>query len=227
MKNHEVKENIYTPFFYNGYLLYNMYPEYKHFIDYRTLFISGMPLLDDLKIRQAEIGWEFIIDRYHVNSMLLRYAPGKRYLLQKRDQFHEKVVHSPDWRLVYFDDDNLVYVRSHYEIYNYDKDRFFLYYDPEDIWSVATADELHTQMIKSDLTRRISMDPPCAWAYVALGVISIKEGNYDKASEYFDKAASIRPDDKKISLYKSLWNQRLESSPPLAIKSSKKFKKAI
>jgi tetratricopeptide (TPR) repeat protein len=214
IKANDVKPNIYTPFFYSGFLLYQTYPEYKNFVDYRTMYIAGgMPLLDDLKIRRAEIGWEWIIDKYNINTMLLRYTPGKQYIMKTRDQFHEKVAHSPDWRLAYFDDNDMVYIRSHYEIHNYDKDRLFLYYDPEDIWKLATASKLHLQMMKDDLLRRITMDPPSAWAYLALGIISIKDGDHDKAGEYIAKAVSIQPDNKDLALYQSLWTAHQNKTP--------------
>lgn len=222
MKENEVKANIYAPFYYGGYMLFQMYPEYKNFIDYRTLSISEMVLLDELKIRRAELGWEWIVDKYNINTLLLHYEPGQRYILQKRDQFHEKVMHSPDWRLAYFDDKDMVFVRSHYEIHSYDRSRLYLYYDPENIWDIVTSDALRMKMIQGDLERRLNDRTPSAWAHLALGIISLRQGLTDEAEAYIAKACSIKPKDKKLYLYQVLFDWQKQGAP-LPLEEHTKF----
>ena len=158
-------------------------------------------MLDDLKIRKADLGWEFTTDKYAVNTMLLSYQPGQTFFFTSQDRLREKLAQAPEWRLAYWDDNNLLYVRRPYQLDKYDKANLYIFLDPENFTNIAFADSLTLREYEKEYLRRKDQTPQSAWCDVALCVISVRKSNMADARKYLNSALETKPADKRILLY--------------------------
>lgn|GEM_PF-2509726 len=201
ISNNKFGPNIYSPFYYGGYMLYNLYPAYKNFIDYRTLSIDGEPVLDDMRLRLGEIEWKWFAEKYNLNGILMRYTPGLREVDDLEFvKYVGKLKYSPDWVLAYWDDDTVLYVKSSYT----DNDKFYFGFDPQNKKLLFTDDPSQKREIKSELLMRASQYPPSAWCYLYLAVLSLRDGNFEEGKNYLDQACAVNPFDKRIILYRDM-----------------------
>jgi len=205
IQNKGVDPNIYAPFYYNGYLLYRLYPDYLNFIDYRSIYIDPWTVLEDMKMREADLGWEFTTDKYALNTVLLPYQPGETFFFSSQNRLREKLAQAPDWRLIYFDDKDLLYVRKPYQLDNYDKANLYLTIDPENFTSIAFADSLMLSEFEMEYLRRKQQSPKSAWSNVALCVVSARKLKMEDARKYLDSALEINPQDTNILLYNAVF----------------------
>jgi len=204
IKKNLVEANIYSPYFYSGYMLFQLYPEYKNFIDYRTLRIKKEPLIDDLKFRNARVGWVWLSEKYNINTILVRYQPGKNIFSLENSIFRERIAQSPDWRLVYWDDDNLLYSKTPYELDGHDKDRLYLSVEPENLTMFLGSDPVKMMEIEKELLRRKEQGALSAWCNVFLGILNIKNKKMEEGRKYFNAAVDLKPEDPKIRCFKSV-----------------------
>ncbi len=215
IKNNPVERNVYAPYFYSGYMLFQLYPEYKNFFDYRTLRINKHPIIDDLKIRNARVGWVWLAEKYNINTILIRYNPGKNIFSTKNTVFRAKIAQSPDWRLVYWDDENLLYSKTPYELDRRDKDKLYLSVEPENLKMFLDDDPVKVMEIKKELLRRKREGTSSAWCNIFLGVLEIKNKNIKQGRDYLNIAVDLKPKDPKIRCFKSVleWQENGASEP--------------
>jgi len=191
--------NVYSPFYYGGYMLYKLYPEYRNFIDYHTLFISEEPLLDNYRLRIGDLEWKWFISKYDINTILIRYNPALRKLDELEFmKYFGKLSYSPDWGLAYWDDANVLYIKK--TVNGYDK--CYVNFDPQNINLLLTKDPAQIKDIKNELLIRASLDPPSAWCNIFLAILNIRNGDIKSGVDYVEKACEISPGDKRIELYK-------------------------
>ena len=223
IKNKGLEPNIYAPFYYNGYLLYKLYPDYLQFIDYRSVYIDPWSVLEDLKIREADLGWEFTADKYAVNTVLLPYQPGETFFLNSQNRLREKLAQAPEWRLIYFDDNDLIYVRRPYHLDNYDKENLYLTVDPENFTRIAFADSLTLNEFEKEYTHRNQQAPQSAWCNVALSAVAARKSNMAEARKYLNNALKIKSNDQNILLYDSVFRafEQGDTKPVLYLTSLK------
>ncbi len=105
------KENISGPMYnleMGGYLIWRLWPEQKVFMDGRNEVYAGQPVEDYVKIARVEGDWDKIVDDYDINYFILWYHEPLSSLAQKLDAS----VRLKDFRLVYWDDVALIFVRN-------------------------------------------------------------------------------------------------------------------
>jgi hypothetical protein len=102
MEDHPVPGPTYNVYEWGGYLIWRRWPEARVFVDGRTLVYGDRIIRAALCVSDGEDGWQEVLERYGVRSILIRY--GKR---ESRHFFVEG-----DWECVFWDDTALVAVRS-------------------------------------------------------------------------------------------------------------------
>lgn len=209
IKSNGLDPNVYTPFYYGGYFLYALYPLYKNFSDYHTLYVDEQILLNDQRIREADIGWEWNLEEYDIKTFLIPYQAGKRNLLNGKSRFNEKLHQSPYWKLVYWDDYNLIYKNVDAIISDTFKEKIYMTLDVEDMMRFCTDDPLEQRELKRELIRRKEQKPSSGWCNVFLGILSMRGGDMQTGKEYFELAYKINPDVPKIRLFKEVidWHE--------------------
>lgn len=104
IKKHGIKGNMLNSHPWGGYLIWNSYPDIKPYIDGR--FFHRRFYDEYYHILSAGAGWQDILARYDISMVLMPYsADGKGTL-------NDRLFSSVAWRLVYWDDACLLYVRA-------------------------------------------------------------------------------------------------------------------
>jgi tetratricopeptide (TPR) repeat protein len=160
--------NIYHPYEWGGYIIWKLYPRHKAFIDSR-----GVGSVKEYnRVLNAEPGWEKILEKYGVNTVL--YWPLLPYRTDVPAVVFELQRHE-GWSPVYWDSRSVIFVRSGLAENPIRKDA---------VWEVAT----------SLLLVRIRQYPADPDNYNTLGEIYAERGRRALAAQAFRKALSMDPE---------------------------------
>lgn len=102
LKTHNLPPHVFCTYSWGGYVLWNLFPRYRDFMDSRadTLFNDQM-LRAYVAIYGAEPGWQALLARYQVNDVLVEpSAPIVQVLAL-----------APGWQRVYHDSYSVLYTR--------------------------------------------------------------------------------------------------------------------
>lgn len=99
---------------WGGRWLWAFYPKQRVFYDNR---IEAYPrhFLRDVytHIRYAKPGWRAMLDRYQIEMLVLKYSTDKERTFQRgKPNIRDRVFGSKRWRLVYWDDKGMIYLRA-------------------------------------------------------------------------------------------------------------------
>ena len=98
---------VFHPDQFGGSFIWYFYPKRKNFVDGRVeVFGEAFWQNDYFRILGCGPGWEDLLRRYNVNTLLLRQ--GTAY---GSDRINALLPTMNDWALVYFDDEAVIYVR--------------------------------------------------------------------------------------------------------------------
>jgi hypothetical protein len=90
LRDHQLSGNLFNRYDWGGYLVYQLYPRLKLFIDGRPDVYGAGVLQDYLTVADVQPGWQGVLDRYNVQLVLVdRDGPLARTLLR-----------DPGWRLL-------------------------------------------------------------------------------------------------------------------------------
>jgi hypothetical protein len=114
LKDNKIPGNMFNPYVWGGYLIWELYPDYKVFIDGRGLI--GEVFFQEVKILQAypekfegKPEWQDMLSAYNINFILTFSV----------DNFSGRLVplvyallNDPQWQLIYMDNISLIFVRD-------------------------------------------------------------------------------------------------------------------
>ncbi len=98
MKIHDYSGNVFNTDRYGGYLLWQMYPPVKDFIDGRFILRSPAFFAEYLNILDSPQVFEAVAKKFSLGAVLIQTAYFPRYLPLARNVYHSK-----EWKLVYTD----------------------------------------------------------------------------------------------------------------------------
>jgi hypothetical protein len=109
LKEAKVRGNIFSDYDTGSYFLYRMYPEYKVYIDGARLdevygeegFLHYMKLGNDLNTLLGDI------QKYDIRAFIVPLPPRESEIVI----VHRHLSNDPEWRLAYFDDVNMLFIR--------------------------------------------------------------------------------------------------------------------
>ena len=108
-KNLQLKDNIFNNYDVGGYLIYNLFPKHKVFVDnrpeaYSTDFLQNiyipMQLLDD--------EWQKYQTHYNINTVIL----AKNDITDWGRSIYRKIRVNPDWQIIYENADVIVLTKK-------------------------------------------------------------------------------------------------------------------
>jgi len=108
-KNLQLKDNIFNNYDVGGYLIYNLFPKHKVFVDnrpeaYSTDFLQNiyipMQLLDD--------EWEKYQTHYNINTVIL----AKNDITDWGRSIYTKMRVNPDWQIIYENADVIILTKK-------------------------------------------------------------------------------------------------------------------
>jgi hypothetical protein len=102
LRTHQERPRVFASYAWGGYLLWNLFPRYRDFMDSRADTLYHTRILDQyLSVYAAGPQWKSILNSYRVDGVLVeRGAPIAQVLAENRG-----------WRLAYHDDLAVLYVR--------------------------------------------------------------------------------------------------------------------
>ncbi|HEX6243439.1 MAG TPA: hypothetical protein VFZ61_21145 [Polyangiales bacterium] len=105
--------NIFASDAWAGPLLGHAYPRRRAFFDNRFEAYPRAFFQDVYqRIRYAQPGWDALLDRYHVEIVLMRYtSAGELRFQNEKPNLRQRLAADARWALIYFDDLGVVYVR--------------------------------------------------------------------------------------------------------------------
>lgn len=114
LRDNRINGNMYNPYYWGGYLIWELYPDYKVFID-------GRGLIEDIYFQYLNVfmaksqmfeglpEWKAVLQTYKVNFIVTFSV----------DKFTGNIVplipalyHDPEWHLVYMDKISLIFLRE-------------------------------------------------------------------------------------------------------------------
>ena len=102
MEEHDIDGPFFNSYGIGGYLIWRFYPERKVFVDGRVE-MYGTDFLKKYMVYWHPDVWESYVRKYGLNSAIIDREPN--YTTAYLDD-------SPDWKLVFFDDRAMVYLRE-------------------------------------------------------------------------------------------------------------------
>jgi hypothetical protein len=98
----DVREPIFAPDQWGGYLIYRLYPQTKVLVDDRHDLYGDQFLKDYLKVVSIQSGWDKVLDEKHVNWILM----------QKDSSLGTILGQTPPWKLVHEDGTAMLFHRE-------------------------------------------------------------------------------------------------------------------
>jgi hypothetical protein len=184
--------NMVNPYNWGGYLIWHLYPQYKVFIDGRTL--NETAFLHGRFIFRAEMGsnphtplWKELLDAYGVNFIVTNAVSSSGKIIRLVDMLSV----DDNWKLVYADGKSMIFLRNAPENYTIIKNH-----------------ELPKEKIDDEIIdecRRGLKDTPATKGYYeTLGYMYMKKNRLEDALNMFRKYLSIDPDNEKVKYYHDL-----------------------
>jgi hypothetical protein len=110
IKNAKIEGNVFSDYDTGSYFLYRMFPDYKVYIDGARLdevygedgFMHYMRLGNDLQVLKGDI------EKYDIRAFIIPLPPTESEIVVP----HRFLSSDPQWKLAYFDDVNMLYVRQ-------------------------------------------------------------------------------------------------------------------
>lgn len=99
-----VQGNVISEHLWGGFIIWNAYPRLKPYIDgrffHKKFYDEFFPLL------AGNAGWEEVLAPYDISIALLKYSENDN------GRLNDRLFLSPHWRLVYWDDGSLLYLKE-------------------------------------------------------------------------------------------------------------------
>ncbi len=104
IKDKEIKGNMFNLHGWGGYIVWELFPPVRTYIDNRFFYKKFFDEYE--KILSGEMEWQYLLNKYKINIVLLNYSPTNDINLR------DHLFRSSEWRLVYWDDYSLLYLRN-------------------------------------------------------------------------------------------------------------------
>lgn len=104
LKAEGISGNVFNEHAWGGYIIWRSYPALKPYIDGRFFHQRFYDEFDPTLSGQP--GWEAVLSKYNINIAILAYGPDEHQRL------NDRLFADARWRLIYWDDVSLVYVRT-------------------------------------------------------------------------------------------------------------------
>lgn len=97
-----IRQQVFNPDSWGGYLIYRLYPGYRVFMDDRHDFYGEQFVKDYVKVRGVEPGWQDVLEHWRVDWALIKPDSALANTLREM----------PEWRVAYEDKVAVVFARG-------------------------------------------------------------------------------------------------------------------
>lgn len=190
---HNLKGNMFNEYSVGGYLLYQLYPTHKVFIDGRTDMYLPKVLPDYIGITdrkfvsdQAFIAyWDELVAHYQISYALL---PTRAFNVWRR--LGRQLATHENWKLVYWDDVSWIFVHLDEKNDNLVSKLAVTAATPysKSLYQPGARAEAKMEY------ERMNQIVPSGVSTNALGYIFLEEGNLPEAKKMFEQAIKLNPE---------------------------------
>ena len=96
-----VRQQVFTPDSWGGYLIYQMYPQYLVFMDDRHDFYGEPFVKDYIRVKDLLPGWDAVLNQWKINWVLIPPGSALSNMLKEL----------PEWRVAYDDGVAIIFQR--------------------------------------------------------------------------------------------------------------------
>jgi len=145
-----------------SYIAYHCYPRRKVFIDGRHQLYPIEFYKKYLSVNHSDAQLRAVVDEYSINYFIMRNRPPT----PRPQQVYRTLSTSLDWRLVFWNDQCLIYLRNTDANRQIIDEQECVYYDPvyPDEFSILRNLPLKSAAVKEELLRILRFDPGCVRA---------------------------------------------------------------
>jgi len=186
IEEHRLPGEVWNEDAWGGAFLWRFYPARRDFVDNRLdVFDEVFFRREYVPVRAAAAGWEGILDRYRVNTLLMEFT-------DRPIGIQEAAFRSPHWALVYWDDLSLVYVRVSPETAGVIRRFGYHVVNPNNLLA-GLSDRTKLPEAIRELERAVAAAPRSWRALNGLGVAYGMAGRYREASFMFRRTLEVNP----------------------------------
>lgn len=192
LDDHELPNNVCNAYQWGGYLAWRCFPNRRVYIDGRCLVYGEQLYLEWKRAVNGEEGWQDILRRRAVNTLLLtHHAPLA-------------ILRSDEWRAVYWDDLSAVFVRIGAVSPSF-VERFACDLSLPQNFHTNWSDEALRPGLIAALERKIADDPECVTASVRLARCRGLSGEVEAAVSLMRTAREALPRDTTVLNQLAYW----------------------
>lgn len=183
--------NLFNDLYTGGYLLHELGPAQKVFIDGRLEIYKDGPWQDYFGPPEHRMSSDQLFAQYNVQTAVLDI----RGTHNNPGHLANQLARRPDWLPVYFDDQYMVLVHETSSTQTYIQQHGFRYANPLD-WSRlsgAAGEEKSRAAAMMEAKRALQLAPHSAAANTALALAHYNFGNQAEGDEYLRAAQQIDP----------------------------------
>jgi hypothetical protein len=183
-QNH-LSGNMFNNYGFGAFLIWKFYPQRKVFIDGR-FDLYGEEFVGLYRRFSFKEIWDYLVKRYDLTFALLDNEPS--YICKALDE-------SPDWKLVYWDDRSLIYVKDIPANQKVIEKYAYKYLRPNDRTNRYLDQYLNDPRRVSKIIAELKRsDPKVLNAHLILGYLYEKTGDLPAAAEEYKYILSVLPD---------------------------------
>jgi len=178
---HNVDGRLFNRWGWGSYLIWRCWPERRVFADGRLEVYDPEVYADHDKVLWAEQGWDSVLDKHAVD-----------YLIVPHNSEAPMAYQHPQWKLVFWDDVALVYVR--------DVDRFRDLIAAHEcgesnplFFEARRGDPVNAAAMMRQLSQIVERDPRCVEAHRNLAKLHLQRGEWLEALRHFARVAELAP----------------------------------
>ena len=179
---HDIRGRMFNRWGWGSYIIWRCWPERLVFADGRLEVYDSEVYAGYDAVYRAEEGWPAVLDKYGADYLIVPHSPSAPAAYQH-----------PQWRLVFWDDVALVYLRD------VDKFRHIIeQYECGDtnpvFFESQRRDPVAAAAMTRSLERLVERNPDCLLAHRNLGKLLLQRQQWQQALGQFHRVVELGPD---------------------------------
>jgi hypothetical protein len=198
LKESRLSGRMFNTYGMGGYLIWELWPEQKVFIDGREDVYLGPGVLEDyIRCFNSQSDWQKVVNKYGIDFAIVRYPEQTP---SRSDRSLDTLAFPrTDWGLVYFDDVAAVYVRR-----NGKNDSILVQKEIRTVQPLQLSSYLDDiisspeslQAFSEEMNANLREHPSSFRDHFTLGILAVKRGPQflNQALREFEQAVALNPD---------------------------------
>ncbi len=185
MKKNGITGNVFNHHPWGGFIIWNTYPDLRPFIDGR--FFHKRFYDEFYHVLHVKPGWQDILTKYNINIILLPYSR------EDSGSLADRLFHSINWRLVYWDDQSLLYLRDIHEFKSIIEEYSNIYVNPDrNLYDWNESNMEIIEKVKRIADKNIDASNRSYRSLILSGNAYFLSGDYDTAGKRYIEALNYR-----------------------------------